>query len=160
MILNPEFTLIPNALHNALLTVPATKAACAIEMIATEPLTLPQGSVETAIDRITTDLFNQLILGTDDYATLLARHQAAPAAAALRELQVSGQVMLLEHEKSLSEAIIAAATSEWTALSQAQKDAIPNIKTAGDEGVDSLNGRIIWINDRLQQLNKQRNFGF
>jgi hypothetical protein len=160
MTLNPEFELIPTALHNALLTLPATKADCAAEMISTEPLTLSQATVETAIDRIITDLFNQLILDAANYATLLARHQAAPAAAALRELQVSGKIMLLEHEKALSEALIAAATAEWLALPQPDKDAIPNIKAAGDEGIDALNGRIIWINDRLQQIDIQRNLGF
>jgi hypothetical protein len=159
-ILNPEFKLVPNALHDALLTIPATKAAAATEMISTAGLTLSQAQVETAIDRIVTDLADQLILGTADYATLLARHQTAPPAAALREIEVSGKLMLLEHEKSLAEAIIAAATAEFIALSQAQKDAIPNIKAAGDEGVDALSALVSQIDDQIQQLNFQRNLGF
>jgi hypothetical protein len=159
-IIDPEFQKIPDALHNALLTVPGTKALCATEMINTHPLTLSQAQVEAAIDRVITDLSDQLILDTADYATLLARHQAAPAAAALRELRVSGQIMLLEHEKALSQTVVAEATVEWTALSQIQKDAIPNIKAAGDVGVDYLNGRVTTIDFRLAQLNKQRNLGF
>lgn len=160
MILDPEFQKVPDALHNALLTVPATKALCATEMIIAHPLTLSQGQVEAAIDRVIIDFADQLILGTANYATLLARHQAAPAAAALRELRVSGQLMLLEHEKALVESVIAAAATEWTALSQPQKDAIPNIKAAGDEGIDALNGRLFWLNDQIEQLNVRRNLGF
>jgi hypothetical protein len=158
--IHPEFTQIPDALHDALLTIPGTKALCATEMIGTHPLTLSQTQVETGIDRIITDLTDQLVLSIADYAALLAKHQVVPAPAALRELRVSGKMMLLEHEKALTETLISAAAAEWTGLSQAQKDAIPSIKAAGDEGIDTMNGRLYWLNDQITQLNLQRNLGF
>jgi hypothetical protein len=160
MALNPEFSLIPEKLHDALIANSATKADAATHMTTTGGLTLSTVTVETAIDRIISDLSDQLILSTADYAALLARHQAAPPAAALRELQVSGELMLLEHEKAVAETVVAGAASEWVGLSQAQKDAIPNIKAAGDEGINTLNGRIFWIDDQIEQTNIKRNLGF
>lgn len=160
MLVDPEFSEVPTALHNALFTIPATKALCATEMIATHPLTLSQAQVEVAIDRIITDLTEQIILDTADYASLLAKHQASAPAAALREIQESGTLMLLEHEKAVSQAVIDGATSEWLALSQPQQDAIPNIKKAGDEGIVALASRIVAIDAQIQEINHLRNLGF
>lgn len=157
--LNPEYKLIPDALHTALLTSPATKADCASSMIAATPLTLSQTVVERAIDLFIEDLFAELILPTSDYAALLARHQTADPAAALTTIRTSGKIILLRREKEVAEAVIAGATAEWTGLSQAQKNAIPNIKTAADHGIDTLNGIIAQIVDRLQQLESQRDLG-
>lgn len=132
---NPEYTKFAGALHAALLTSPATKAACATHMITTGGLALSQGVVEAAIDISIADLFSILILPTQDYAALLARHQSADPAAALRVLETTGTIAA--HEQSAAEwsAASAAATAEWTALTQPQKDAIPNIFAAGLEGI-------------------------
>lgn len=159
MALNPEFKLIPEKLHEALLTSPATKSDAATYMINTGGLTLSQAAIEAGINRIISDLFTQLVLNAEDYATLLARHQTADPTAALRVLKVSGKIMLLKHEKAEAEATIANATAEWISLTPAQRAAIPNVKDAADAGLEALNGRIYWIDNRLEYLDGQRNLG-
>jgi hypothetical protein len=156
MTFNPEYKLIPVALHNALLTVPATKADCATEMIATEPLTLSQAAVERAIDLIIQDLFDEMILTTTDYAALLARHQLADPAVALRVIKATSLVILLEREREVNQQIIDDSTAEWVALSQPQKDAIPNIKAAGDEGILGLTARNAEIDAHLLSIENKR----
>lgn len=160
MTLNPEFSLIPEKLHEALLTSPATKADASSHMITTGGLTLSQTVIEIAIDRIISDLFDQLILSTADYATLLTKHQVSPAASALRELKTSGAIMLLKHERDVAQAVIDDATAEFIALSQAQKNAIPDIKAAADEGILFLTSLIFQLDDKITQFNIRRNFGF
>lgn len=156
MALNKEYEKVADALHAALLTAPATKADCATYMIGTYGVALSQAAVERSIDLIVEDLFNELVLPTADYAALLARHQTADPTKALRVLNASAAVLMLEREKELNQAVIAGATAEWTALSPAQKAAIPNIKAAGDAGVDALNGRNVWIDDLLDRIEAQR----
>jgi len=156
MSLNPEYELIPDALHVALLTSPVDKTTCATQMINDTPLTLSQAAVERAIDLCIQDLFDELILETADYATLLARHQVADPAVALRVLRATGTVLLLEREREVAQGIIDNATAEWLGLSQAQKDAIPNIKAAGDEGIVSFTARIAEIDALLLAIENKR----
>ena len=78
MSLDPEYQLIPDKLHEALLTSPATKSDCAQHMINVGLLTLSQAAIEAAIDLIAEDLESILILPDSTYASLLAKHQSAP----------------------------------------------------------------------------------
>jgi hypothetical protein len=156
VVLNPDYAFVGVRLHDALLASPATKAACATHIITTGGLSLSQAAAERAIDLIIQDMFDELILVTADYATLLARHQTADPVAALRVINASANKLLLLAEKEQTELIISTAASEWLGLSQAQRDAIPGLKAAGDAGVDAMNGRIYWIDDRLAQLAKLR----
>jgi hypothetical protein len=141
MPLNPEYEILPQTLHEALLTSPATQSDCASHMITTGGLTLSQAQIEGAIDLIISDLAAELILPVADYAALLSRHGAAPSAKALSVLQASGLVLRADVEISQITTVVDGATSEWQALSQPQKDALPSMFAAGQDGIVALNAR-------------------
>jgi hypothetical protein len=156
MALDAQYNLIGEKLHEALLALPATKADAALHIINTGGLSLPQAGVEKAIDAIIDDLADQLVLTSADYATLLARHQAADPVAALRELSSSARISVLRYDTEVSQARIDDATSQYLALSQAQKDAIDDIKSVADEGIIRIGDYIGVIAGTVADLEAQR----
>ena len=157
MPLNAEYDILPTKLHEALLTSPADIAACASYMRTTGGLTLPQSAIERAIDLIATDLFDQIILDAPTYAALLSKHQSADPAGALRALNVSGAIIRNTKEAESLQTLIDVATSEYTSLSVAQRNAISNIKAVADQGIISLQSMVTEYETAASQLDARRN---
>jgi len=156
MALDAEYSQVAEKLHDALLTSPATKADAAAYTINTGGLTLPQAGIEKAIDLIIEDLAGELVLSDATYASLLARHQSATPAAALRVLMSTTMLLLRKHEKDGNDALVAAATAEWTGLTQQQKDAVPAIKAVADLGVLALNDASAELQDIIDNIGRKR----
>lgn len=160
MSLDPQFDEVPEKLHEALLALSPTKSDCALHMINTGGLSIPQAQLERAIDYIIADLFEQLVLSASDYGTLLARHQIANPTVALREIRISWNVVMLKYEKQQLQDKIDDAISTYTSLTTAQKNAIATIKAVADEGTTYLNQQITIINNKLAAIEQRRNLGF
>lgn len=157
MALNTLYASVGEKLHEALLTSPATKADAATYIITTGGLALPQAGVETAIDFIIADLAAELILDSATYAALLAKHQAAADPNKARAaLITSNKIVFVRYMISAAQAIIDAGTAQYAALSQAQKDAIVDIKAVADEGVSALTSALAGYNIELQRLENRR----
>lgn len=156
MALDPEYELLAEKLHEALLTSPATKAAAATYMINTGGLTLSQAAIESAIDLIIEDLAGELVLTAETYAALLARHGAATASTALRVLKSSTILLIAKQEKLINDDMVADATAEWVALTQLQKDSVPSIKAVADEGIIALNNESAELQKLIDSIERKR----
>lgn len=159
MNINEQFYDFAPKLNEALLTSPATKSDCALHIINVGGLSLSQAAVERAIDLIIADLYDELILTTADYATLLARHQSANNDAVLRQLMISTMAVVLRYYIEVGQTLIADAIANYTSLTLAQRNAIDPIKKVTDEGVESLNRQITDLTNRLSELQARRSFG-
>lgn len=159
MSLDPQFYDIGEALHNALLTSPRTKADCATHMISKGGLALSQAVLERSIDLIAQDLYDQLVLLSSDYDSLLSRHQSAPPATALRELKISNFVVAIKYEIELEQAKLDESMAVYMSLSSQQKTAIKPIKVVADEGIIKIREGLDVLNSRLSAVNRMRNLG-